>query len=211
MMRCGRNSRTIRRANARIARMEAMVIVCSRHSDARDLQRHARAGSRASPSLRSRLMGRFGRVVTGGSRPRSPSTVRHRLVADQVQRVCRRPRRHLRPAAADRPQALILYAEHSRFVSRPTGANTLDVSASDLRDSAECGVRDTPAGTCRFEDRRAKRPARLSRLPVFRRAADPQQRSYFQFRDLPSAIHSIAVASRRLRVSSVFASVSHSM
>src|SRR5690606_31135756 len=35
--------------------------------------------------------------------------------------------------------------------------------------------------------------------------------SYFQLRRLPSAIHSIAVASRLSRVASVFASVIHSM
>jgi hypothetical protein len=37
------------------------------------------------------------------------------------------------------------------------------------------------------------------------------RRSYFQFLNFPSAIHSIACLSRRARVSSAFASVIHSM
>jgi hypothetical protein len=36
-------------------------------------------------------------------------------------------------------------------------------------------------------------------------------RSYFQFRDFPAPIHSTACASRRARVSALFASVIHSM
>src|SRR5262249_50833395 len=50
-------------------------------------------------------------------------------------------------------------------------------------------------------------PELIRRFPC---RASSQQRAYFQCRDLPSAIHSIAWARRRWRVSSVFASVIHS-
>lgn len=44
-----------------------------------------------------------------------------------------------------------------------------------------------------------------------RPATAARREDYFQFRDLPSAIHRIAVSSRRVRVADVLASVIHSM
>src|SRR4030095_4127315 len=71
-------------------------------------------------------------------------------------------------------------------------------------------LREHGGARARGRTRSAGRSKRLSRL-----CRDALERryflSYFHMRCLPSLIHSIAVASRRCRVASVFASVSHWM